>query len=83
MYFEGLSTMLTFDIIVLINVYSLKEGIRSLFISFDNLFLTVEHPELIKQMDLDTVFPGKKFILNTLFISNFPQKLMGKVMHRL
>lgn len=57
---------------------SLKKGVESLFISFDNLFLTEEHPELIKQMDLDTVFPGKKFILNTLFISNFPQKIMGK-----
>lgn len=55
---------------------SIKKG-DPLYVSFDNAFLTEEHPELIKQMDLDTLFPGKKFFLNTLFISNFPQKILG------
>jgi hypothetical protein len=58
---------------------SLKEK-KPLYVSFDNAFLTEEHPELIKQMDLDTLFPGKKFMLNTLFISNFPQKILGNAM---
>lgn len=59
---------------------NIREG-KPLYVSFDNAFLTEEHPELIKQMDLDTLFPGIKFILNTLFISNFPQKIMGSAFH--
>ena len=55
---------------------SIKEG-KPLYVSFDNAFLTEEHPELIRDMNLEMHFPGKKFLLNTLFISNFPNKIMG------
>jgi len=58
----------------------IKEG-NPLFLTFDNSFLTAEHPELVQQMELDTLFPGKFFIHNTLFLSNFRQKTLGSAFH--
>lgn len=62
-----------FDLLL---IYRLKEK-KPYFLSFDNAFLTEEHPELIKEMNLESHFRGMKFLLNTLFISNFPAKILG------
>ena len=52
-----------------------------LYISFDNTFLTSRHTNLVKDMELDRFFPGAKFFLNTLFVSNFRVKTLGSPMH--
>jgi hypothetical protein len=52
-----------------------------IFVSFDNKFLTYQHPEITKDMELDRILPGVKFILNTLFISNFAEKTLASSFH--
>jgi hypothetical protein len=54
---------------------------EQLYVSFDNYFFTKKHPELVKEMDLEKYFPNTKFILNTLFLSNFSTKTLGSPFH--
>ena len=54
---------------------------EQLYVSFDNTFLTIRHQNLVKDMELDRIFPGTKFILNTLFMSNFNVKTLGSPFH--
>lgn len=52
-----------------------------LFISFDNDFLGKENPVLLNELGLENTFPGQKFDLHTLFISNFEDNVFATSYH--
>lgn len=52
-----------------------------LFISFDNDFLGKENPVLLKELNLEGIFPGQEFFLNTLFMSNFERPVLASSYH--
>jgi hypothetical protein len=63
------------------DMYTRMKNGEPIYISFDNHYLTLRHPEIVNEMELQKYFPGKKFLLNTLFISNFQHKSLGSPFH--
>lgn len=53
---------------------------EQIYVSFDNYFIR-DHPDFLSDLNLAQYFPEVKWILHTLFISNFSVSTMGSPFH--